>query len=261
MADSGVFILEIMLGEKMKNYKIIVQYDGTRYDGWQKQVNTENTIQGKIEKIIEKMVSEPVEIHGSGRTDAGVHAKGQVANFHLSTDLSEDEILEYLNLYLPKDIAITSISTVNDRFHSRLNAKGKKYEYRIGTNKIRNVFARNYIYHLGYGLDMDKMRTAAKYLEGEHDFIGFCSLKKMKKSSVRTIHHITIREEEGEVRIAVEGDGFLYNMVRIIAGTLIEVGSGRMVPEAINDILQSGNRQEAGPTAPSCGLSLIEVYY
>ncbi len=245
----------------MKNYKIVIQYDGTRYDGWQKQGNTKNTIQGKLEDILQKMAGIPVEVHGSGRTDAGVHSKGQVANFHIDTKMSCEEIRDYINEYLPKDIGVLSVEVVHDRFHSRLNAIGKTYEYRIVTSKIPHVFEKNYVYQYGKKLDVQAMRQAAIYLVGEHDFLGFCSLKKMKKSSVRTITSIEIEEIEDEINIKITGNGFLYNMVRIIVGTLIEVGIGDRKSEEIEEVLTKRDRQLAGFTAPSSGLSLLKVYY
>lgn len=250
----------------MKNYKMVIAYDGTRYDGWQKQGNTEKTIQGKLELILEKMVGQPVEVHGSGRTDAGVHSKGQVANFHIDTKLSCEEIQNYLNMYLPKDIGVLSVTEVPERFHSRLHAVGKTYEYCIITSKVPHVFERNYVYFYEKPLDVYAMRQASLSLIGEHDFLGFCSLKKMKKSSIRTITSIEIEEiqmqgVQDEIRITVTGNGFLYNMVRIIVGTLIEIGAGNKKSEDIETILKTKNRQLAGMTAPASGLSLKEVYY
>ena len=243
------------------NYKLIIQYDGTRYDGWQRQGNTENTIQGRIEEVLSRMVQAPVEVQGAGRTDAGVHALGQVASVFLDTDASEDEICRYLNQYLPEDIGVAEVRQAADRFHARLNASGKVYRYRIGTGAYKNVFERKYYYPLGKALDVAGMRAAAAILAGEHDFKSFCSNKRMKKSTVRRLQRIDIREKAGEIEITYEGDGFLYNMVRILTGTLIEVGQGKRSPDSMKEILVGRNRKLAGYTAPARGLVLAEVKY
>ncbi|MCQ4671245.1 tRNA pseudouridine(38-40) synthase TruA [Lactonifactor longoviformis] len=243
------------------NYKLIIQYDGTRYDGWQRQGNTENTIQGRIEEVLSRMVQAPVEVQGAGRTDAGVHALGQVASVYLDTDASEDEICQYLNLYLPEDIGVVEVRQAADRFHARLNASGKVYRYRIGIGAYKNVFERKYYYPLGKELDVAGMREAAALLVGEHDFKSFCSNKRMKKSTVRRLRRIDIREKAGEIEITYEGDGFLYNMVRILTGTLIEVGQGKRCPDSMKEILVGRNRKLAGYTAPARGLILAEVKY
>ena len=243
------------------NYKLIIQYDGTRYDGWQRQGNTENTIQGRIEEVLSRMVQAPVEVQGAGRTDAGVHALGQVASVFLDTDASEDEICRYLNQYLPEDIGVAEVRQAADRFHARLNASGKVYRYRIGTGAYKNVFERKYYYPLGKQLDVAGMRAAAAILAGEHDFKSFCSNKRMKKSTVRRLQRIDIREKAGEIEITYEGDGFLYNMVRILTGTLIEVGQGKRSPDSMKEILVGRNRKLAGYTAPARGLVLAEVKY
>lgn len=243
------------------NFKLTIQYDGTRYDGWQRQGNTGNTIQGKIEEVLSRMVQTPVEVQGAGRTDAGVHALGQVASVHMETSASEEEICRYLNQYLPEDIGILEVKRAAERFHARLNASGKVYCYRIGTGWQKNVFERKYYYPLGETLDVDKMREAAAFLEGEHDFKSFCSNKRMKKSTVRNLKKISIEESGQEVRITYEGDGFLYHMVRILTGTLIEVGQGRKRPDAMTAILEGKDRERAGYTAPAKGLTLIKVTY
>lgn len=250
------------------NYKIIVQYDGTRYEGWQKQGNTDNTIQGKLEEVLGKMYGQEVEVHGAGRTDAGVHALGQTANFHLPDDWVKDEwkgntkeILAYLNRYLPEDIGVIAIEVVPERFHSRLNAKQKVYRYRISTNEIPNVFERKYIYPLNKKLDVGLMKEAGGRLSGTWDYKSFCSNKKTKKSMVRTLDKIKFEQKDGELWITFIGNGFLYNMVRILTGTLIEVGQGKRDPESMRAILDGKDRQLAGVTAPARGLSLIEVSY
>lgn len=245
----------------MKNYKIILQYDGTRYDGWQKQGNTDNTIQGRLEAVLERLAGTPVEVHGSGRTDAGAHALGQTANFHMEGDRTETEVKDYLNQYLPEDIAVTMASVVPERFHSRLNAKSKTYLYQIETADKKQVFERKYIYGLGKDLDIKKMRKAAACLIGEHDFKSFSSSKKIKKSTVRQMDEIFVNREGSKVILIFKGNGFLYNMVRILTGTLIEVGLGDRTPESVKAVLEGKDRQAAGFTAPAKGLFLKSVEY
>ena len=266
----------------MKNYKITIQYEGTRFQGWQRQTSTDNTIQGKIETILSKMCGVPVEINGAGRTDAGVHSKGQVANFKIHTEKSAGEIMDYLNLYLPEDIAVIDIAEVDERFHARLNAKGKHYQYRLRTAVTPDVFSRRYacsyseIPNVGVAdkaqaealkcvnkkslLDVDAMKEAAKLLGGKHDFKAFTSNHRTKKSTVRTID-IQIAETPEELVFDYTGDGFLYHMVRILTGTLIEVGEGKRTPESMEDILRSEERANAGVLVPAKGLTLVEVYY
>lgn len=244
----------------MKNYKITVQYDGTRYNGWQRQGNTQNTIQERFENVLSKMCGEAIEIFASGRTDAGVHAEAQVANFKCDTGLSTMEIKEYLNQYLPQDILVTSIAEVNERFHSRLNAVSKTYEYKIATRKP-DVFIRKFVYFAGDTPVIEKMRLAAKQIVGTHDFKGFSSVGRTKKSTVRTINYIEIFEEDGIITIRINGSGFLYNMVRIISGTLYEIGTGKLDETIIPEIFGTKCREVAGATLPACGLKLIEVFY
>ncbi len=245
----------------MTNYKLTIQYVGTRYDGWQRQGNTDNTIQGKLETLLSRLFGFPVEIIGSGRTDAGAHAYGQVANFHVPVDMPTQEILEYMNQYLPKDIAVSSVEKVDDRFHSRFNVKRKTYQYRIWNSYISNVFEKNFVYEVTDALDVDRMKEAALYLIGEHDFKAFCSNKRMKKSTVRTIYEINIEELEPEIRITITGNGFLYNMVRIIVGTLLEIGMGEKKPSDVPAMLAGKDRRTTGYTVPPSGLMLMEVEY
>ena len=244
----------------MKNYKITVQYDGSRYNGWQKQGNTKNTIQEKFENVLSKMCGSDVEIHASGRTDAGVHAHAQTANFKCNTEMSCDEIIEYLNRYLPEDILVTSINEASERFHSRLNAVSKTYEYQIAIQKP-DVFMRKYVFTTDCVPDVEKMRQAAELLIGTHDFKGFSSIGKTKKSTVRTINFIDIQQDNQIIRIRINGNGFLYNMVRIICGTLLEAGTGKLDINVINEIFENKTRANAGTTLPACGLKLIEVFY
>lgn len=245
----------------MYNYKITIQYDGTRYRGWQSQNSTEETIQGKLTDVLSRMADEEVAVVGSGRTDAGVHAKGQVANFYLSRKWDTAELQDYLNRYLPEDIAVVHTEEADERFHSRYQAKNKTYLYRIHTGNVPDVFERRYVYDYQTPLDAGRMRKAAELLSGTHDFRSFCGNKKMKKSTVRTIYEIRIEENEQEIRIYYTGDGFLQNMVRILTGTLIEIGDGRRAPEEILNILAAKDREQAGYTAPACGLTLLEVRY
>ncbi len=244
----------------MKNYKITLQYDGSRYNGWQRQGNTKNTIQEKFENVLFLMCGRKVEIFASGRTDAGVHAKGQVANFKCETEMSCGEIKAYLNRYLPSDILVTEIAEMPERFHSRLNAISKTYEYKIATEKP-DVFIRKYVFAAEKEADVEKMREGAEMLLGKHDFKGFSSVKKTKKSTERTVNFIEITKTEGVITIRINGSGFLYNMVRIIAGTLLQIGTGELNKSAITEIFEEKNREKAGVTLPPCGLTLVEVEY
>lgn len=247
--------------ERLRNFKMILQYEGTRYQGWQRQVSTENTIQGKLEALLSKMAGEPVEVNGSGRTDAGVHAMGQVANFHADTDKRPEEIMDYMNFYLPEDIAVISLAEAPQRFHSRLNATGKTYCYRVLNTKIPHVFERRYVHVVEEALDVEAMRKAAAYLLGTHDFRAFTSNKRSKKSTLRRIDEIRIEQAGEEVRFWYSGNGFLYHMVRIMTGTLLEVGLHKREPGTAAEILASGCREAAGELVPAKGLTLMEVRY
>ena len=250
-------------GVMKQNIRLVLEYDGSRYDGWQKQGNTDNTIQGKLEAILFKWAGEEIEIHGSGRTDAGVHARGQVANFHVDSKVcrSAKEAKDYLNRYLPEDIRVLHAEVAAERFHSRLLATRKTYAYFVETADKKNVFERKYVYGLGEKLDVAAMRAAAEYLIGEHEFKSFCSNKKMKKSTVRRLDSIEIEERGSQVVFSYTGNGFLYNMVRILTGTLLEVGLGKRRPEEMGTILTALNREAAGMTAPPEGLFLMNVEY
>ncbi|MBO5165963.1 MAG: tRNA pseudouridine(38-40) synthase TruA [Lachnospiraceae bacterium] len=245
----------------MSNYKMVLQYEGTRYQGWQRQESTGNTIQGKIEALLSRMCGTQVEIQGSGRTDAGVHAKGQIANVHMQTDKTPEEIMEYMNRYLPEDIGVISVTEVGERFHSRLNAKGKTYCYQIINSTLPHVFDRRYSYVYPEKLNLQAMRQAAEVLVGTHDFASFTSAKKGKKSTVRTIEDIRIEEDGDIIRIFYSGDGFLFHMVRILTGTLLEVGNGERTPGEMEAILQAKKRECAGFLVPASGLTLLEVRY
>lgn len=245
----------------MTNYKMILQYDGSRYSGWQVQGNTEQTIQGKLQSVLEKMTGEEIEIHGSGRTDAGVHAMGQVANFKLQSAYEPEEIKRYCNQYLPEDIGVLEVSEVPLRFHSRLNAIKKTYCYRIFLGEKPDVFRRKYVTPVAENLDINKMKAAAEVLLGTHDFTSFCGNRHFKKSAVRTIYEIRIEEKTDELDIYFTGNGFLQNMVRILTGTLLEVGTGKREVCEMKEILEGRNRSLAGTMAAAKGLVLVNVEY
>ena len=244
----------------MRNLRLDICYDGTRYRGWQRLPGVENTIQGKLETALSRILEEPIEISGSGRTDAGVHAEGQVANFHCRSTMPAGEILSQLRRYLPEDIGIYSCKDVSERFHARLNAKEKTYRYRIWNSETPCVFERRFMAVMPEKLDIAAVEAAAEKLLGEHDFSAFCGNPKMKKSTVRFIRSITIQKCGNELQIFVTGNGFLHNMVRIMVGTLIEAGRGERSPESI-PALFGGKRAEAGFLAPPQGLCLQEVMY
>ena len=244
-----------------KNYKMIIEYDGSRYKGWQSQKHTDITIQGKLNSVFSQLEGREVEVHGSGRTDAGAHAAGQVANVHLTVEMTPQEILDYANRYLPEDIGIIKIEEAPDRFHARLSAVKKTYCYRIFNSSAPNVFDRKWMHTIPDFLDVEAMRKGAEYLEGTHDFMAFCKKSPKKKSTVRTIYQLDVVRDGNEVDIVVTGDGFLYNMVRIIAGTLAEVGLGKREPEEVAQILEEGIRENAGITLPAKGLILQSVDY
>ena len=245
----------------MTNYKMILQYDGSRYSGWQVQGNTEQTIQGKLQSVLEKMTGEEIEIHGSGRTDAGVHAMGQVANFKLQSAYEPEEIKRYCNQYLPEDIVVLEVSEVPLRFHSRLNAVKKTYCYRIFLGEKPDVFRRKYVTPVAENLDINKMKAAAEVLLGTHDFTSFCGNRHFKKSAVRTIYEIQIEEKTDELDIYFGGYGVLQNMVRILTGTLLEVGTGKQEVCEMKEILEGRNRSLAGTMAAAKGLVLMNVEY
>ena len=245
----------------IKNYKFTISYDGSRYYGWEHQPNTDLTIQGKIENVISRMVGKDVEVLGAGRTDAGVHALAMIAHAHFDTDMSEKEIKEYVNSYLPDDISVTDVSIASDRFHSRYNAIGKTYRYTCYVGENKPIFDRKYVYYLDSVPDVDSMRKAAVYLMGEHDFASFCSNPRMKKSTVRLVDKIDIERNGNYITFTYHGTGFLQHMVRILTGTLLEVGFGKRSVESIPELIEMKKRSEAGPTAPAQGLCMIKVDY
>ena len=244
-----------------QNYRMTLQYEGTKYNGWQKQGNTPNTIQEKLEAILQKLDGEEVEVRGSGRTDAGVHALGQVASFALEHPLPPAEVMDYVNRYLPRDVGVVELSEADPRFHARLNAKGKWYRYRIHQGSVPDVFGRRYSWPCTDMLDIAAMEAAAAHMVGKLDFQSFCDTKPGKKSTVRRVDSITFSREGTDIVIDFRGEGFLYHMVRIMTGTLAEVGAHRLLPGQIPAMLEAKNRKQAGPLAPACGLMLMEVTY
>jgi tRNA pseudouridine38-40 synthase len=248
--------------QPQKNYKLTVSYDGSRYSGWEHQPG-KDTIQGKLETVLMRMcdMDEIPEVIGAGRTDAGVHAKAMVANVLLSTELSCREIQAYMNRYLPDDIGVVEVREASPRFHARYNAVGKTYSYTCYVGDGKPIFQRKYVTRLDAEPDLDAMIEAASYLQGEHDFKSFCGNPKMKKSTVRLVDSITIKRSKNQIYFTFHGTGFLQHMVRILVGTLLEVGFGRRQPEDMAALLEARDRSLAGPTAPACGLCLEKVEY
>lgn len=244
----------------MRNIKLTIEYDGKDFNGWQKQPNKLN-IQGEIERAIADITGEQVNLIASGRTDAGVHALGQVANFKTNSKLQIEKFPIALNAKLKKSIRIKDAVEVEDEFHSRYKCKKKTYRYIINNSQYGTAIYRGLEYQISNKLDVENMKKAIKYFEGEHDFKGFKASGTSSKSSVRTIFDTKIYTENDRIYIELTGNGFLYNMVRIIAGTLVEVGLGKIKPEQIPEIIKSGDRKKAGKTLPPNGLYLVEVSY
>ena len=245
----------------MYTYRLTLCYDGSRYNGWQKQGNTKNTIQEKLETLLTRLLGEEIEVAGSGRTDAGVHAMGQVVSFHTHSPCDPAWLLGEMRKYLPEDIGALELTEAAPRFHARLNATGKTYVYRVWNSEAPNVFERKYLYTMPQPLDIPAMEAAAAHLVGTHDFMSFCANKRMKKSTVRTITELRIEQIGPEVRFTVSGNGFLYNMVRILVGTLLEVGTGTRDAASIPSLLDAKDRSLAGYLVPPQGLRLEAVYY
>ena len=244
----------------MRNIKLTIEYDGKDFNGWQKQPNKLN-IQGTIEQAIKIVTGEEVDLMASGRTDAGVHAFGQVANFKTNSQISIEKLPLAINSQLKNSIVIKEAEEVNERFHSRYNAKRKTYRYIINNSKCGTAIYRNLEYSYPFKLDAEKMKQASKYFEGEHDFKAFKSSGTSSKNSVRTIYKAIVKQEGEKIIIELTGNGFLYNMVRIISGTLLDVGLGKIQPEEIPEMIESKDRQRAGKTLPAHGLYLVEVKY
>ncbi|NLB41471.1 MAG: tRNA pseudouridine(38-40) synthase TruA [Clostridiales bacterium] len=244
----------------MKNIKLTIEYDGSRYAGWQRQENA-MTVQQKLEEVLEKLCSKPVNLIGSGRTDSGVHARGQVANFKTNSTIPPQRFSYALNSMLPCDIRINHSEEVIMDFHARFSATGKKYRYSIINNTHGTAIGWQYLYHVNLLLDLDAMSQAAKVFKGTHDYAAFMATGSPVRSTVRTIYESKLIQEESLLHFIVTGNGFLYNMVRIMAGTLIDVGKGKISANEIPDIIASKERGKAGATAPANGLFLEEVYY
>ena len=244
----------------MRNLRLDICYDGTRYRGWQRLPGTDNTIQGRLETALSRILGEEIEVCGSGRTDAGVHAMHQIANFHCRSAMPCGEILSQLRRYLPEDIGIYSCKDASERFHARLNAKSKTYRYRIWNSDAPCVFERRFVAVFPQPLDLERMRAAAALLTGTHDFSAFCANPRMKKSTVRCLEVIDICPVGEEIQLSFTGNGFLYNMVRILTGTLIEAGTGARSVESIPQLF-GAKREQAGFLAPAAGLCLMEVSY
>ncbi len=245
----------------MNNYRLLIQYDGGRYKGWQRLGAGENTIQEKIENVLTELTGEAIEIIGCSRTDAGVHAFAQTANFKTSKRLTAAEVKPYLNNYLPHDICVVQVDQIRESFHSRYNAKAKTYLYKIWNRDYANPFMRKYSTHVKDRLDINRIREAAGFFVGEHDFTAFSNAKSKKKSMVREIYSVSVEESEGFIEIRLRGNGFLYNMARKIVGTLIAVGLGEIKPNIIPEIIASKDRSRALYMAEACGLYLESIEY
>ena len=244
----------------MKNFKFIISYDGSRYSGWERQPGRE-TIQGKLETVLPRMCGADVQVIGAGRTDAGVHAKAMAANAYMDTEKTPDEVRDYMNHYLPDDICVQEAKLAADRFHARYRAVGKLYTYTCYVGETKPVFNRKYVTVLDGKPDVEKMRKAAEFLVGEHDFRSFCANPQMKKSTVRIVDSIEIQQKKDLLYLNFHGTGFLQNMVRILTGTLLEVGFGKRSVASVKEVLEAKDRKLAGYTAPPQGLCLMRVDY
>ncbi len=244
----------------MRNIKLTIEYDGKDFNGWQKQPNKLN-IQGTIEQAIKSITGEEIELNASGRTDAGVHALGQVANFKTNSQIPIEKFAIAINSKLKRSIVIKKAEEVDEKFHSRLSCKKKTYRYIINNTEEGSAIYRNLETHIQPKLDVEKMNQAVKYFEGEHDFKAFKASGTSNKSSIRTIYEAKVYKKEDRIYIELTGNGFLYNMVRIIAGTLVDVGIGKIEPEKVAEIIESKKRENAGKTLPPNGLYLLNVIY
>jgi len=244
----------------MRNIKLLLEYQGTAYVGWQRQVQP-NSIQQVVEEAIGRITGRASRLIGASRTDAGVHAAGQVANFRTESALPPERLREALNAVLPPDIAVLDVEEVPEDFHARFDAVSKRYEYTIRTGPVRPALGRELCWHCRWPLDVDRMRRAAAPLVGTHDFAGFASSGSDRKGSVRTLTRCDVHQAPGRMVLVLEGDGFLYNMVRTIAGTLVDIGRGKLPVERVAEVLAAGDRTRAGRTAPARGLCLVRVDY
>ncbi len=245
----------------MKNYKFTIAYDGSRYFGWEHQPNTPMTIQGKLESVLSRMTDTAVEVIGAGRTDAGVHALAMTANAHMETELTPSQIRDYMNRYLPDDICVNEVRIASDQFHSRYKAVGKTYLYSCYIGELKPLFYRKYVYVPEKIPDIPAMKEAARYLVGRHNFASFCGNPRMKKSTVREVYSIDIETDGDFLNFTYHGKGFLQYMVRIMTGTLLEVGWGKKQAKDIPSIIYACSRPAAGFTAPAQGLCLLRVDY
>lgn len=244
-----------------RNILLTIQYDGTGYCGWQRQPDVK-TVQGEVEKVLSKLCAMPIRVEGSGRTDAGVHALGQRATFHGEFSIPTERIAFAGSNLLPPDIRITGAEEVPAGFHARFDAKGKKYTYRIANTNRKDPFRRNYVYFVSDTLDEAAMNRGAERIIGTHDFKCFeAANPSPKEDTVRTVFSLDLTRRGDELALDIVGSGFLYNMVRIITGTLLDVGTGKIPPEAVSRMIESKDRTLAGHTAPPQGLYLAEVYY
>lgn len=248
------------MSNKQQNFKMMISYDGTHYRGWQRLKNDEKSIQYKIEKVLSELYKTEIKLIGSGRTDAGVHAACQIANFHAENTYTTEEVYKYVNHYLPEDIAVNKIEIVDEQFHSRFNVSEKLYQYKIWTGVHSNVFERKNSYWVQESLDITKMKEAAELFIGKHNFAGFSSRSK-NKNAIKEIYNINIYTKGAMIIIDINGEGFLYNMIRIIVGTLIEIGQSKKNIDVIEHVFTTGVREEAGFTVPGKGLCLMNVIY
>ena len=244
----------------MRTCRALIAYDGSAFFGWQRQAGFDS-VQQAVEEVLAGLAGEPVVVHGAGRTDTGVHALGQVAHFRLDTRLSDDRLRHALNFHLPGAVVVRRLETCRDDFHARFDARAKRYAYRVLTSRFRSPFGRDLAHWVCDPLDLGAMRAAGALLLGEHDFRAFASAGSPRRSSVRTLTHLRLVARRRGFWLVVQGDGFLYNMVRTLAGTLLEVGRGKWPAARVGEILASGDRREAGPTAPPGGLFLASVLY
>lgn len=243
-----------------RNYKLLIQYDGSRYYGWEHQPQ-QDTVQGRLEEAVYKVCGSYPDINGAGRTDAGVHARGMVANVYMDLSYTPQEIRDILNENLPEDIAVLDVRIASNNFHARYSAVGKTYRYTCHYGEYRAVFDRKYVTELERQPDVEKMRAAAKVLTGKHDFAAFCKQPGSYQSTIRVVDRIDIEEEHGYITFWFHGTGFMRNMVRIMVGTLLDVGYGKIKVYDMEMILRSGNRELAGPTAKAMGLCMMKVDY
>lgn len=247
-------------GRSMRNIKLTIEYDGTRYHGWQRQENAV-TVQEVVEKAIHKLTGEEVNVTGCSRTDEGVHALGHVSNFRTQSSIPADRFAYALNTWLPEDVAVVRSEEADEAFHARFDSKGKKYRYIVHNAPCRSALLRSRAWHVMHVLDVAAMQKAAEALVGTHDFTAFMATGSNAKTTVRTMYSAKVEQQGNTVYFEVQGDGFLYNMVRIMAGTLVYVGLGKISAGEVPEIITGKDRKKAGMTAPAPGLYLVEVFY